>query len=41
MKDLIGRALLIWFASIGVLYSQVLGKTVTEDYTAQNLELLP
>jgi len=34
MKDLIGRLLLLWFASIGALYGQVLGKTVTEDYVA-------
>jgi len=34
MKDLIGRILLLWFASIGALYGQVLGKTVTEDYVA-------
>jgi hypothetical protein len=34
MKGLIGRFILLWFASIGVLYGQVLGKTVTEDYVA-------
>lgn len=34
MKDLIGRVLFIWLASIGAIYGQVLGKTVTEDYTA-------
>jgi hypothetical protein len=34
MKGLIGRFILLWFASIGALYGQVLGKTVTEDYTA-------
>jgi hypothetical protein len=34
MKDLIGRVILLWFASIGALYGQVLGKTVTEDYVA-------
>jgi len=34
MKDLIGRFILLWFASIGALYGQVLGKTVTEDYVA-------
>ena len=34
MKDLIGKFMLLWFASIGALYGQVLGKTVTEDYTA-------
>jgi len=34
MKDLIGRILLLWFASIGALYGQVLGRTVTEDYVA-------
>ena len=34
MKDLIGRFLFIWLASIGAIYGQVLGKTVTEDYVA-------
>ena len=34
MKGLIGRFIFLWFASIGVLYGQVLGKTVTEDYVA-------
>jgi hypothetical protein len=34
MKGLIGRFILLWFASIGALYGQVLGKTVTEDYVA-------
>jgi hypothetical protein len=34
MKDLIGKFMLLWFASIGALYGQVLGKTVTEDYVA-------
>ena len=34
MKDLIGRFVILWFASMGALYGQVLGKTVTEDYVA-------
>ena len=34
MKDLIGKFIILWFASIGALYGQVLGKTVTEDYVA-------
>jgi len=34
MKGLIGKFLFICLASIGTLYGQVLGRTVTEDYTA-------
>jgi len=34
MKDLIGKFLLLWLVSIGAVYGQVLGKTVTEDYVA-------